>query len=103
MRSLIGHLFLLVSSSREEEKMGKFLFGVVVVVDGYLHENAGVEAEWTSLFWFCEDVCPHVFGGAIYHFKVAIVELVSYEEVSAFDVLCLSGARERAVNVQMHC
>ena len=101
VRLLIDHLFSLVF--REEEKMGEFLFDVVVVVDQYFHENAAVEAEWASLFWFCEDVCPHDFGGAIYDFEVAVGKLVLYEEVSAFDVLCSFGAREGAVNLQTHC
>jgi hypothetical protein len=59
----IDHLFLLVF--REEEKMGKFLFDLVVVVDWYVHENAAVKAEWAFLFWCCEDVCPHDFGGTL--------------------------------------
>jgi hypothetical protein len=83
--------------------MGKFSFNVAVIVDGYVHENAAVEAEWASLFWFCKDVCPHDFGGAIYYFEVAVFKLVSYEKVSTFDVLCLLGAGERAIILQMHC
>ncbi len=83
--------------------MDQFLFNVLIVVDGYVHENAAVKAEWASLFWFCEDVCPHDFGGAIYYFEVATVKLVLYEEESAFDVLCSFGAREKAINLQMHC
>ncbi len=79
------------------------MFNVIIVVDEYVHESAVVKAKWASLFWFCEDVCPHDFGEAIYYFEFAIVKLVSYKEVSAFDVLCLFGTRERAVNLQMHC
>ncbi len=97
---LIDHLFLPIF--RGEEKMGKFLFDVAVV-DWYVHENAAVKAKWASLFWFCDNVCPHDFGGAIYDFEVAVIKLVLYEEVSAFDVLCSFGAREGAVNLQTHC
>jgi hypothetical protein len=45
---LIDHLLLLVF--REEEKMGKLLFDVIIIVDWYVHENAAVKVEWDSLF-----------------------------------------------------
>jgi len=38
-------------------------FGVVIVVDWYIHEVGTVEAERGALFWFCEDICPHCFSG----------------------------------------
>jgi hypothetical protein len=51
----------------DEEGMGNIAFGVVVVVDQDIHENAAVK------FRFGEGVCPHDSCWAVDHFKVPIV------------------------------
>ena len=47
--------------------MGIDTFNVVVVVDRDIHKVAMVEAEWSALFWFCEDIGPHYFCRAVSH------------------------------------
>ena len=39
----------------EKERVSFEAFGVVVVVDWYIHEVAAVKSERCSLFQFCED------------------------------------------------
>jgi hypothetical protein len=77
-------------------------FDVVIVVDWDIHEVATVEAEGSALFWFCEDIGPHHFYWAVYNFEVAVGNFVANEEVSAFDVFGLFGAREGAIDFKLH-
>jgi hypothetical protein len=61
VHSLIDHLILLVLM--EELKMGKVLFDVVVIVDGYVHENAAVKAECASLLGFVRTSAFMILAG----------------------------------------
>jgi hypothetical protein len=79
--------------------MGKFAFNFVIVVDWDIHENAAVKAERFPLFGCSKDICPHYFSRAVNDFKVAIINFVAYEEVSAFDVFSAFGTGEQAVNL----
>jgi hypothetical protein len=62
---------------------------------------AAVEAEGSALFWFCEDIGPHDFCWAVYDFEVAISYFVVNEEVPAFDMFGLFGAREGAIDFEL--
>ncbi len=77
-------------------------FDVIVVVDWNIHEVAAVEVEGSSLFWFCEDIDPHYFCWAVYDFEVTVSYFVTNEEVSAFDMFGLFGAREGAIDFEPH-
>ncbi len=79
--------------------MGKLAFNFIIVVDWDIHENAAVEVERSAQFWFSKDVCPHYFCRAVNYFKVAVVDFVAYEEVSAFDVCSVFGTGELSVNL----
>ncbi len=78
------------------------MLDVIIVVDWDVHEVAVVKAKGSALFWFCEDISPHHFCWAVYNFEVAIGYFVANEEVSAFDVFGLFGAREGAIDFKPH-
>jgi hypothetical protein len=79
--------------------MGKLVFNFVFLVDWYVHENTAVKAEKSTLFGLSKDVCPHYFSREVNDFKAAIINFVSYEEVSAFVVFSAFGTGEQAVNL----
>jgi hypothetical protein len=47
---------------REEERVILETFGIIIIVDGDVHEVASVKAEGSTLFGFSENIGPHNFS-----------------------------------------